>query len=388
MAMITWTSASETVAGLVLAGRVSRNSVRPELFQPPYNLLISGIKKGKEPEEIMRDVGVDTYQTALYAEKSLNGAGDAADWVTILERSQAEYATGLELERLAKRLVQGDTIEYQQLLSTIQNLRDGKTYRTPLSKVVAQEMPFMNTGWKLFDSHVGGIPEIGLINIAGNPGSGKTTLILKLSMEFAKEHKDKIVAFYSIEMMKEEVKGRLDVMFKNTPESILDRIHIVDRPLTYSQIIADAAQVDNLGIICIDFADLVVRGESSESKFAELYRDLALAAKELGVPIILVSQLSRAYDGGIPRPYHIRYTGMAEALSWMILMTYNPSIDYFAEKDADKLPIDQDLGFVCVWKVRGGFRQHKNDSPGALGVRFHGKEGWTDDGEWYSLRKF
>lgn len=95
--------------------------------------------------------------------------------------------------------------------------------------------------------------------------------------------------------------------------------------------------------------------------------------------------------GGIPRPNDIRYTGLAEALGAMIIMLYNPSIDYFSEEDMENnsLTIREGTAYIVCWKVRAGFRMHRDDSPGAIQLQFRGDRGWrtNDAGRWFSLKK-
>jgi hypothetical protein len=139
--------------------------------------------------------------------------------------------------------------------------------------------------------------------------------------------------------------------------------------------------------VIIDFADYLIRGEVTESKTAELYRILAIGSKQLKCPVVLLSQLSRSYQGGIPRPYHVRYSSLTEAFAWLNIMLYNPSFDFYEERDADVLPIKDKVAYMCVWKCRGGFRLHREDSPGAIAVPFIGARGWGNKSKWFSLKK-
>jgi hypothetical protein len=44
---------------------------------------------------------------------------------------------------------------------------------------------------------------------------------------------------------------------------------------------------------------------------------------------------------------------------------------------------------MITWKVRGGFREHVNDCPGAVQIPFRGDKGWSDkEGRWFSLKKY
>jgi replicative DNA helicase len=212
--------------------------------------------------------------------------------------------------------------------------------------------------------------------------------MVKFATCFAKTHKKKTVAVFSIEMMLKEIAGRFREISKLSKD-VESRILLDDVPVTPEEAINKASTLEDLGLMIIDFADLMIRGETTESSMAHIYRTLAIGAKALRIPIILLSQLSYKYTGGIPRPDHLRYTSLAKALGWMIAMIYNPNKDFYEEKDVTVLPAIENRSYVILWKIRGGFRKHLNESPGAIQVPFKGNRGWSDkDGRWYSLSKF
>jgi replicative DNA helicase len=199
--------------------------------------------------------------------------------------------------------------------------------------------------------------------------------MVKFATSFAKQHKEKVVAVFSIEMMLKEIAGRFREISK-LPKSIEERIYLDDMPVSPEEAINKASTIEDLGLMIIDFADLMIRGETNESSMSHIYRELALGAKSLGIPVILLSQLSYKYKGGIPRVYALRYTSLAKALAWMILMIYNPNRDYYDEQDVNLLPVVEDHSYIIVWKVRGGFRKHLSESPGAIQIPFRGDRGW------------
>ena len=392
--MTSWIDASEIVTGLILEKRLSLNSVRSELFFGEYKNLIKYMKEGIiEPEDLIQKVGLDPFQSAVEASKMLNGAGDMADWTRILEESALGYDAGAKLEKMARRWQMGESPDWAKAKEIVSKGEGGiSTDYVPLADVDSGKVNFIKSGWLPFDTHIGGLPEAGLIVEGGNPGVGKTSNMIKFAYSFAKEHTDKVVAISSIEMLLKEVAGRFREIQK-LPKSVEERIFIDDTPVTPEQAINNASTIDDLGLLIIDFADLMIKGDTNESAMAHIYRTLALGAKQLRIPIILLSQLNRKYQGGLPRPEHIRYTGMAEALAWMILMLYNPSNDFY-EEDAnasEMLPIIEDRAYIIAWKVRGGFRKHRNDCPGAIQIAFRGDRGWgdkTSERSWYSLKKF
>ena len=390
--MTTWQDASEVVTGLILEKRLSINSVRPEQFFGEFRTLIQNIKDGiTEPEDLILKSGLMPFNAALDAAKSLNGAGEVADWVAILEQSAVGYNVGRKLEKLGRNFQNGDDVDWGQVKSLLSKSQEGiHTDFMPLSEVEGGQVNFIPSGWRPFDTHIGGYPEAGLIVMAGNPGVGKTTNMIKLASKFAETHLDKKVAVFSIEMLLKELAGRFREV-TNLDKSIEDRILLDDVPVSPEQAINKASTIDRLGLMIIDFADLMIKGDTTESAMAHIYRTLAIGAKQLRIPIILLAQLNRQYQGGIPRVRHIRYTSMAEALAWMIIMLYNPSNDFYADEDEamEGLPIIEDRAYMVVWKVRGGFRKHKDDCPGAIQIPFRGDKGWSDKpGRWYSLKKY
>jgi len=390
--MTTWQDASEVVTGLILENRLSLNAVRPELFFGEYKNFVQHMKDGvTQPEDLILKCGLMTFNTALDAAKSLNGAGEVADWVAILEQSAVGYGVGKKLEKLGRNFQNGDDVDWGQVKHLLAKSQEGiHTDFAPLSDIESGEVHFIPSGWKPFDTHIGGYPEAGLIVIAGNPGVGKTTNMIKLASKFAETHLDKKVAVFSIEMLLKEIAGRFREVTK-LDKQVEERILLDDVPVSPEQAINKASTIDRLGLMIIDFADLMIKGDTTESAMAHIYRTLAIGAKQLRIPIILLAQLNRQYQGGIPRVRHIRYTSMAEALAWMIIMLYNPSNDFYADEDEamESLPIIDDRAYMVVWKVRGGFRKHREECPGAIQIPFRGDKGWSDRaGKWFSLKKY
>ena len=354
---------------------------------PPYDDIIQELKAGNiEPENLIEKIGLVPVQACLEAEKSVNGLG-SANWLQILEQSHLLYSTGQQLEKYARKMSQGEEPDIAKLHHLVTQFSSGKSTGMPLSEIKSMDVPFIETGWAVLDDHLGGFPAVGLIVVGGNPGVGKSSFMAKLANNFAKKHKDKMVGVYSLEMILEEVAKRFREVDTLNPEEEA-RIRINENPMTASEIVTDAAQIENLGLMIIDFADYMVRGEISESSMGEIYRTLAIGSKQLRCPIVLLSQLNRNYSGGIPRPFHIRYTSLAEILGWMILMLYNPTNDFYDEKDAAVLPVTENAAYIIAWKVRGGFKKHPDDSPGAIMTGFKGNKGWySDKSKWFSLKK-
>jgi hypothetical protein len=389
---ITLIEASEIVSGLTITGKVSPSAIRIETLFPPYNDLVKHYREGVvESEELIERVGLNTVQAALESIKNLDGLS-SADWLSILENTFMKYNMGVRMEKLGKKLQRGEDVDAVEIRHLANQFGKGKTGRFTLNESNIEEVPFIETGLSYYDKHLGGIPEVGLIVIAGDSGVGKTTFMRDFSKAFIQKYKNKRATIYSLEMFKEEIIGKYNESGKLTDDEI-SRLEINCDPMSIHDIIADASNVDNLGLIMVDFVDMLISGEATTGKYSEIYLACHYGAKQLHVPIVLFAQFVKSYQGGIPRPYHIAWTNMSKILAWQQLMLYRPAEDFYAEKDRDILPIISDIGYLIAWKIRGGFRKHLNDSPGAIQLPFDGKLGWgvlpdgkTTSGKWFSLK--
>jgi replicative DNA helicase len=185
------------------------------------------------------------------------------------------------------------------------------------------------------------------------------------------------IAIFSLEMLLSQVMARLFDLDKSITKEERSRILASESAYTVGEIYAVAARAaanENLKAIIIDFADMLAEGEQNEAVMGVIYRSLAVLAKTTGVPVILVCQFSRKQDAtGIPKITWIRYSAMAEMMSSLIMLLYNPSVTV-ADVNANAiLPFFPDKGYIIVGKSRFGFKKGK---PGAVQVEFRGETGW------------
>jgi len=385
--MANWLDISEQVTGLIETKRISSTLVRPDLFEYPYNNIIKDIKDGKSSEELYLKY-TEAYNTALTSVEHINGQHNI-DWIDLLTRAKVTQETGQKLATISMKMQNGDWDgNLANLRDVINQFGEGKTGRRALSDIVPMPIPFKKTGWEAYDVHLGGVPKVGLVIVSGNPSSGKTSWAVRLAKSHAIEHPKEIVNFYSLEMIDPEIAMRFKEI--GGDGKYKERIQINCDPLNVYELINDAARTENLGLVIIDFADYLIRGEVTDSSMGEVYLALAIGAKQLNCPIVLLAQYSRKYEGGIPRPYHVRYTSLAEILGWMLICLYNPGTSFYkADKDSGKvIPIRPGEAYSLVWKVRGGFREHPGVSPGYIAHEFKGKQGWSPKGNWFHLRDY
>jgi len=120
-------------------------------------------------KNLYKRIGWEPIQVAQNAEKAVNGTGNL-NWVQILETSYRLYCSGQQLEKYGKKMQQGQEPDIIKLKTIFNQFNTGKSNRMPLSQITGDEIPFIETGWQVIDDHLGGLPIVGLIVVAGNPG--------------------------------------------------------------------------------------------------------------------------------------------------------------------------------------------------------------------------
>lgn len=181
-----------------------------------------------------------------------------------------------------------------------------------------------STGFTDFDQITTGLHEDNLIIIAARPAMGKTAFALNIAQNVAKSS-DKAVAIFSLEMGAESLVERMlsaeglipsyHVRTGNLSESEWRRMISAQERLARGRIFIDdtagiriseirskakrlAQENGGLGLIVIDYLQLIEgRGrENRQQEVSEISRQLKIIAKELKVPVIALSQLSRGVD--------------------------------------------------------------------------------------------
>jgi replicative DNA helicase len=220
------------------------------------------------------------------------------------------------------------------------------------------KIPGLTTGFAELDHITTGLNDTDLVLIASRPGMGKTSIALNIALSAAKKHK-KAVAVFSLEMSKEQLAIRLlsgesfvDSRKLNTGDleesdwtkiaessEVLSRldIRIDDNPaITPAAIKAKCRRIDNLGLIIVDYLQLMSMGgkhsDNRVQEVSEISRSMKIMAKELSVPVLCLSQLSRANEKRTdkrPMLSDLRESGEIEQDADIILFLYRE--DYYDE---------------------------------------------------------
>ena len=234
------------------------------------------------------------------------------------------------------------------------------------------------TGFIDLDYKTSGMQPSDLILIAARPSMGKTAFVLNIA-EYMAFRSNLTVAIFSLEMSKEQLVNRLFSLESRVDAQVLRNGNLSDNDWTSlieaagvigrsNLIIDDTPGISvaelrskcrkyklehNLGIIMIDYLQLMTgskRSESRQQEISEISRSLKEIARELQVPVIALSQLSRAVE---QRPDHrpmlsdLRESGAIEQDADVVMFLYRD--DYY-NHDTEK----KDVAEVIIAKQRNG----------------------------------
>ena len=226
-------------------------------------------------------------------------------------------------------------------------------------------IPGLSTGLRDLDAKINGLNKGNLLLVAARPAMGKTSFALNMALNVAKKYK-KTVAFFSLEMSREELAMRL-----LSSESFVDSqkmatgklteeewvkigmassalsqtdIRVDDNGgITVAEMNAKLRRLDNLGLVVIDYLQLMQSSGYSKSNenrvqvVSDISRSLKVMAKELNVPVICLSQLNRAAEGrSDKRPVlsDLRESGSIEQDADAVMMLYRD--DYYNPNTEEK----------------------------------------------------
>ena len=225
-----------------------------------------------------------------------------------------------------------------------------------LTELAASEsaIPGLSTGLTDLDRAISGLNKSDLILLAARPGMGKTSMALNILLEAGKKS-GKNVAFFSLEMSREQLALRLIssecfvdnkklVTGKLTEEDwekvavaadSLNRSRIFiddDSSVSVADISAKCRRMDNLGLVIIDYLQLMqsaggrtYSGENRQQVVSDISRALKIMAKELDVPVLCLSQLSRANESRSdkrPMLSDLRESGAIELDADIVMFLY------------------------------------------------------------------
>ena len=263
------------------------------------------------------------YANIVRDKSMLRGLNQAAADIT--EMVQEEVGTPGEMLESAERKIyalrkgeRGDSLEH--IGTTLHKVFDHLTELAQSDSLI----PGLSTGMRDLDTKINGLNKSDLLLVAARPAMGKSAFALNIGINVAKKYK-KTVAIFNLEMSREQLAMRLlaiesfvelqklatgklseeewtKLCMASAALSQTD-IRIDDNPtVTVADINAKCRRVENLGLVIIDYLQLMQGsgyGKNNDNRVVvvgEISRSLKIMAKELNVPVICLSQLSRAVE--------------------------------------------------------------------------------------------
>lgn len=225
------------------------------------------------------------------------------------------------------------------------------------------KLPGIPTGFSLLDQYIGGLNKSDLILMAARPGMGKTAIALNMAMNAARKS-DKTVVIFQLEMSKEQLATRLlssealvdskklrmgslnddDWQRMAGATDVLQRLPILideNSGITVPEMKAKCRRLGkDLGLIVIDYLQLMHTPKHTDNRVqevAEISRSLKIMAKELNVPVLCCSQLSRGPESRSdkrPMLSDLRESGSIEQDADIVLFIYRD--DYYNQESESK----------------------------------------------------
>ena len=365
-----------------------------ELFEKSRGVDLVTLTEELNRINLLEDIGGVTYLTNLI--NSVPTAANIEYYIKIIEeksilRNLINSATkiismGYEEKEDAKILL--DKAEH--LIFEVSGRNLGQSF-VPIKELITDSyekiedlyhreefITGVSSGFDEFDEITTGFQPSELIVIAGRPGMGKTAFCMSIA-QYASISKNIPVAIFSLEMSKSQLvqrmlcsearidaqnlrKGRLAekdwAPLSNAAGRLASAPIFIDDTagITCLEIKAKARRLKaqyNLGLVIIDYLQLISssgRIENRQQEISEISRSLKGLARELNVPVIAVSQLSRAVEQRIerrPRLSDLRESGAIEQDADLVVFIYRE--EYYKPKTEKK-----GIAEVIISKQRNG----------------------------------
>ena len=269
---------------------------------------------------------------------------DQDDSEALLDRAEQRFFEITQRRGEHDPVVIGDVLKHT--FELIDNMRENR-------------LTGLDSGFYHLNDHTSGLHPSELIVLAGRPSMGKTTFALSILRHMAVENKQ-AAALFSLEMTADQIAQNLlcnhaRVSMQKLRRGFLNKeevrrlmlaagtlseaqIHIDESPsLTLMELRAKARRLKmkhDIQIICVDYLQLMETrtAENRQQEIATISRGLKSLARELNVPVIAISQLSRAAEqreGHKPRLSDLRESGSIEQDADVVLLLYRE--EYYSD---------------------------------------------------------
>ena len=356
--------------------------------------------------ELPTPVGVEHYAAIVQSDATYRRLISAAGQI-----ARMAHQGGADVDQLA-----GILGEAERLIAEVRSdgtLRDFVHIRELLAGylesaqagvgAIAPSLTGVTTGFMDLDTALGGMKRGDLIIVAARPGLGKTSLVLNFAKN-ASARQTARVAFFSIEMAAEQLVQRLVAMESGVDSTRLAFGNHTDRDerlishalgvlaempiyfddsagLTVAEMRAKARRLQlehGLDLIFVDYLQLMHSGVRSENRVQEvsyITRSLKQLARDLDVPVVACSQLSRAAEtraNNIPQLSDLRESGSIEQDADVVMFIYRESA-YVRREEWEKQHRDQPAKRYPAEDAQITLAKHRNGPTGTFHVRFRQK---------------
>jgi len=333
---------------------------------------------------------IEQYAKIVRRKSTLRKLLSAATEITKLGyKEEADDVEGL-LDEAQQQLYGVTEKHLKQTFTPIRNVLSGAFERIDELHKEKGKLRGVSTGFKQLDNLLAGLQKSDLIILAARPSVGKTSLALDIARHAGVRGKVP-VGLFSLEMSKEQLVDRMLCaeanvdLWKMRTGNLSDRPDSQDFPrighamgvLSEAPIYIDDSPGNNvmqiktkarrlqaehgLGLIIVDYLQLMEshnkrNSENRVQEVAEMSRNLKSIARELNVPVLALSQLSRSVESrkpSIPKLSDLRDSGSIEQDADVVMFIYRKSADRNYRRE-DIPPDELNIGEIHVAKHRNG----------------------------------
>ena len=348
---------SKPIDGVTVAGEMEKNGTYEESTTRPYLAQLMDVTPTSA--NVMEYVGIVRDKALLRALYTV--AGEISTMVQDGTGGASSVLDAAEQKIYAVR--RGRSAQSMASIGVV--LQGVLDHLSELSANGGKTLPGLPTGFGVLDDKMNGLNKSDLVLLAARPGMGKTSMALNLALNVARSS-GQAVAVFSLEMSREQLVMRLlstesfvenqklttghldeeDWGKLSIASSALSQtdIRVDDNPaITVAEINAKCRRLDNLGLVLIDYLQLMTAaapGKSGDNRVtvvSDISRALKIMAKELNVPVICLSQLSRANESRTdkrPMLSDLRESGAIEQDADSVMFLYRD--EYYNPNTQDK----------------------------------------------------
>ena len=347
-------------------------------------------------EGVPSSANVKHYADMVHKKSVLRNIIGAADYV-----AELSYNEVLELEQLIdeveKKILAATNVGSAQKFVQIKTTLDEAWERfESLQNSDGEKIRGVRTGFDSLDNKLAGLQKADLIILAARPSVGKTSLALDIARQTAIRYNTKVGVF-SLEMSSQQLVDRMlsaqarvdswklrtgrlstDEDFSNIQQALADlskaSIYIDDNSgntvLTMRSVARKMKKEHGLDLVIVDYLQLIHPTKNYDSmvnQVTEISRALKGLARELNVPVLALSQLSRAVEarGGRPRLSDLRDSGSIEQDADVVMFIHREDKN---KDESEKTNIAEIL-----------IEKHRNGPTGKIDLYFNEKKTSFED---------